>query len=109
MKQEIWLDIKGYEGIYQVSTLGRVKSLEKVLKSGRIKKEKILSLSSYVTEQGQLIQNVHLSKNGENISFHPFEYLKNKRIYNTNNLKSSRIAFKDSPLDDDFFERVEVK
>ena len=26
---EIWKDIKGYEGLYQVSNLGRVKSLER--------------------------------------------------------------------------------
>ena len=29
MKQEFWKDIKGYEGLYQVSNLGRVKSLER--------------------------------------------------------------------------------
>ena len=28
---EIWKDIKGYEGMYQVSNLGRVKSLEKTV------------------------------------------------------------------------------
>lgn len=39
--QEIWKDISGYEGLYQVSNLGRIKSLkgyyhrkEKILKSG---------------------------------------------------------------------------
>lgn len=29
MKQEIWKDIEGYEGLYQVSSLGRVKSLDR--------------------------------------------------------------------------------
>lgn len=29
MEEEIWKDIKGYEGLYQVSNLGRVKSLDK--------------------------------------------------------------------------------
>ena len=29
LEQEIWKDIKGYEGLYQVSNLGRVKSLER--------------------------------------------------------------------------------
>lgn len=27
--EEIWKDIAGYEGLYQISTLGRVKSLER--------------------------------------------------------------------------------
>ena len=29
-KEEIWKDIKGFEGLYQVSNMGRVKSLERV-------------------------------------------------------------------------------
>lgn len=44
---EEWRDIEGYEGLYQVSNLGRVKSLERIIEdvnNGRIytKKEKIL-------------------------------------------------------------------
>lgn len=42
--KELWKDIKGYEGLYQVSNLGRVKSLpknnrfsEKILKHGIMK------------------------------------------------------------------------
>ena len=30
-KEEIWKDVKGYEGLYQVSNLGRVKSLERAI------------------------------------------------------------------------------
>jgi hypothetical protein len=44
---EVWLDIKGYEGHYQVSSLGRVKSLERVIECRKDvflnKKEKFLS------------------------------------------------------------------
>ena len=40
-KGEIWKDIKDYEGIYQVSNLGRVKSLEKVV-NNRKYPEKIM-------------------------------------------------------------------
>lgn len=46
MAAENWKDIPGYEGYYQVSDLGRVKSLErkvKTFRASRIKKEKILS------------------------------------------------------------------
>ena len=40
--QEIWVDIKGYEGLYQISNKGRVKAPAK--KSGFLRrKEKILS------------------------------------------------------------------
>jgi len=31
MEQEIWKDIFGYEGLYQVSTYGRIRSCEKVI------------------------------------------------------------------------------
>lgn len=44
--EEIWKDIEGYEGLYQVSSLGRVKSLERIASrsDGRKQpiKEKIL-------------------------------------------------------------------
>lgn len=32
MNEEIWKDIKGFEGIYQVSNLGRVRSLDRIVK-----------------------------------------------------------------------------
>ena len=41
-KKEIWKDIKGFEGLYQVSNLGRVKSLERIDALGHRLKEKIL-------------------------------------------------------------------
>lgn len=33
MEDEIWKDIPGYEGKYQVSSIGRIKSLSRVIKS----------------------------------------------------------------------------
>lgn len=48
--EEVWRDVQGYEGLYQVSNLGNVKSMEReitrTLKNGKIstfiKKEKVL-------------------------------------------------------------------
>lgn len=39
MEKEIWRDIAGYEGLYQVSNLGNVKSLDRTVKhsNGRVK------------------------------------------------------------------------
>lgn len=33
--EEIWKDIKGFEGFYQVSSLGRVKSLDRVIERSK--------------------------------------------------------------------------
>lgn len=53
---EIWRDIKGYEGLYQVSNEGMVKSL---------RNNKILSL--FANHKGYL--QVYLTKNGEKKGF----------------------------------------
>ena len=45
---EIWKDIKGYEGLYQVSSLGRVRSLDHYRKSGK---------GGYITKGRVLKQN----------------------------------------------------
>lgn len=45
MNDEVWKDIKGYEGIYQVSNKGRIKSLSRKLWNGNsyfVSKEKVL-------------------------------------------------------------------
>ena len=39
---EIWVDINGYAGIYQVSTYGRVRSLERIDCRGQKRKEKLI-------------------------------------------------------------------
>ena len=43
MDNEIWRDIEGFEGRYQVSNMGRIKSLERVDSLGRRVNERILS------------------------------------------------------------------
>ena len=65
MNNEIWKDIEGYEGYYQVSNLGRVKSLERVINNGRkstrFQKERMLTLTEDVYGYSQVI----LSKEGK--------------------------------------------
>lgn len=39
---ELWKDIKGYEGLYQISNLGRVKSLSRITSQNKILPEIIL-------------------------------------------------------------------
>lgn len=39
--EEIWFDIKGYKGIYQVSNARRFRSLDRIAQDVRVLKEKI--------------------------------------------------------------------
>ena len=63
--EEIWKDVKGYEGLYQVSNLGRVRSLDRYVnnrhKTKTLKKGRML-INSLHKKTGYLI--VSLSKNG---------------------------------------------
>lgn len=65
--KEIWKDIPDYEGLYQASSLGRIKSLEKtiVLDKGVVyRKETIMKL--YLLNRGKRKDyKVLLSKNGK--------------------------------------------
>jgi len=56
MENEIWKDIKGYEGIYQISNLGRVKSFHK-----RMRKK--LFLNNHLTLAGYY--QIELNKDGK--------------------------------------------
>lgn len=50
MNKEIWKDIIGYEGLYQVSNLGRIKSLPKFHKTnttGYMQEEKNIETSCW--------------------------------------------------------------
>lgn len=70
--EEIWKNIEGYDGLYQISSLGRVKSLVN-------NKEKILKLVK--RKNGYL--SINLKKNGivKNLSIHrlvAYAFLENK-------------------------------
>lgn len=56
---EIWKDINGYEGLYQISNFGRVKSL--VFKNNKITKHREKIISQNITCDNRCL--VHLYKN----------------------------------------------
>lgn len=71
MKKETWKDIKGYEGIYQVSDLGRVKSLDRIIerKNGNgsfFKKGQIQKLQ----DNGNGYKYKQLKHNGKSNNFY---------------------------------------
>lgn len=66
---EVWKDINGFEGIYQVSDLGRIKSLEKNIPHWRGGESVIKEFykKSFKSRSGYLI--VPLTKNGNEYKF----------------------------------------
>lgn len=66
--KEIWKDIKGYEGLYQVSNFGRIKSLPKKRNSKFTEKEIILKL--FENTSGYIQTNLWKNKKGKNFLVH---------------------------------------
>lgn len=79
--KEVWKEIEGYEGLYQVSNLGRVKSLER--QCGTVyKKEKVLS-ADRLTKDGYV--KVALRKDNVATEFRVHQLVARSFIPNTDN------------------------
>ena len=65
--EEIWKDIKGYEGLYQVSNLGRVRSLGHHIRQRNNSKKlcKGQILKPYLNNKGKGYYIIGLSKNNK--------------------------------------------
>ena len=75
---EEWKDIAGYEGLYQVSNLGRVKSL----RNNKMRKEKIFKVKKNTT--GYLYLSLYKNNVGKNYLLHRLvakAFLKNPKNY----------------------------
>ena len=58
--KEIWADVPGYEGLYQISSLGRVKSLDRISNDGKTRHGRIISTK----ENNRGYVQVHLYRDG---------------------------------------------
>jgi hypothetical protein len=68
---EIWKDIKGYEGLYQVSNTGKIKSLERLRKNHsktQIVEEKIKSTRK--DQQGYLLLDLYKDNKPKTVRVH---------------------------------------
>lgn len=70
MKEEIWKDIAEYEGLYQVSNLGHVRSLDRVIKytNRRVVHAKSKIISGFIKKNGYI--SVDLYKDNKRKKFH---------------------------------------
>lgn len=69
---EVWKDIPGYEGFYQVSNIGRVKSLDRVVidRNGRHMKYKGVLLTPQYNEFGYQKIMLMMSRKGRTFKIH---------------------------------------
>ena len=85
---EIWKDIKGYDGIYQISNFGRVRSVDRVVygrlsyKNGRLVKGKLLSLRK--GKEGYV--RVNLNKDGIKTTYDVHKLVADAFMDNPSNL-----------------------
>lgn len=72
--KEIWKDIKNYEGFYQISNLGNVRSLD------RIKKSKIKN-NNYTKSNGKIIKKTVLNTGYEQVHLSKYGISKKKQVH----------------------------
>lgn len=117
LSMEIWRDIKGYEGLYQVSNEGRVKSLKRkiILKQQTIKggylrvhlwkngkcKHKIVSVLVYETFIGDIPEDLQVNHKDENKSNNKVENLNLLTSQDNNNWGTRNERSRQSQLNDE--------
>lgn len=70
--EEIWKDIKGYEGLYQISNLGNVRSLERLVykSDGVIQCRKQRIMAKRKSSDGYYFAKLNVDKNSKSIAIH---------------------------------------
>ena len=90
--EEIWKDVVGYEGYYQVSNLGRVRSLDRIAFNGRKIKGKILSTK---VNTPPYYPRVSLSVNGKMKLVQVHRLVAQAFVYNPDPEHKTQVGHKD--------------
>ena len=99
---EVWKNIDGYEGKYQISNLGRVKSLQRWSGTKYYNREQILN--NYVNKKNGYVY-VYLTKNNKSKNIRLHKIVADAFIPNPNNLP--QINHKDGNKQNNCFENLE--
>lgn len=106
-KNEIWKDIPNYEGLYQVSNLGIVKSMKRTItrKNGKVYTQKEHIMKTYKSKRGYLyvvlskqncknkIRNIHQLVAECFLDWHNYKYTINdlNKVFSKSNLEVNHI------------------
>lgn len=85
-REEIWKDVVGFEGYYQVSNLGRVRSVDRIVKGsfGSLQNKRSVILSSAINTAGYY--SVALTRNANSKSYRVHRLVAEAFLPNPNNL-----------------------
>lgn len=105
MESEIWKEIKGYEGIYEISSYGNIRSIDRYIyyKNGRKQFYKGCLLSPVIGKRGYVIANLNKNNKGNKVPIH--RLVAKAFIPNPNNL--SEVNHKDEDKTNNKVENLE--
>ena len=106
MERVIWKDIKGYEGYYQVSSHGQVRSLDRIIMTGgfpRKIKGKILAQ----TTDREGYKHLRLRKNGREKSFFVHRLVAEAFVLNFNPEEDVQVNHKDEDKANNHYSNLE--
>jgi hypothetical protein len=84
--KEVWKDVPGYEGMYQASNTGKIKSLTRIVNSSYGSKMRITGKIKKLCQKPNGYVYVGLSKNGETRSYRVHRLIAMAFIENKSNL-----------------------
>lgn len=84
--EEVWKDIKGYEGLYQVSNMGRVRSLDRYVNHNYVNKKLIKSKIRKFSTDKDGYKGVTLCKDGIQKTYKVHRLVAEAFLQNPNNL-----------------------
>ena len=103
MTEEVWKDIYGYEGAYQVSSFGRIKALPRNI-PGAYKNREFIKKTTHDTYGYPIVS---LSKNGKSKTFTIHRLVAKAFIPNPNPNRLKEVNHKDENKDNNHTENLE--
>lgn len=106
--EEIWKDIKDYEGLYQVSNLGRIRGLDRIIDSSNGRKQKIKGkLLTLCYNKRVNVYEVHLRKNNQRKCFKVYRLVADAFVYNDDPINKTTVNHIDGDRSNNKAENLE--